>query len=116
MRVTSEELKKTVDALHIRFPVAELSEKLGYSRSAVSNYLNGVKIPSESFVEAFKKHYKVDIIRQRGTFITLSLEPSDVQRLCSFLVENKGKLMSDPVFKLVIGELYRYGNQKTSTE
>lgn len=49
-----------VQKLDLRFPVAEISKKLGYSRSAISNYINGVKPVSRKFMEALIKGYGLD--------------------------------------------------------
>lgn len=55
----SENLKK----LELRFPVAELSEKLGYTQSNVSIFIRGKKIPSGKFLEKFYETYGEEILK-----------------------------------------------------
>jgi phage repressor protein C with HTH and peptisase S24 domain len=51
---------QAVDKLGMRFPVAELSRATGYRPPIVSEYLNGKKTVSESFLRTFCEVYKID--------------------------------------------------------
>jgi len=44
---------KDVKKLSLKFPSTEISEKTGYSRSNISDYLNGKRSPSRIFLQKF---------------------------------------------------------------
>lgn len=107
----AEILKKMIDYLEIRFPVKELSETLGYSKGAVSNYLNGNKPVSESFVHSLENHYNISYgdfceTKDGGIGPDLTLTPDNIKKLSVFISENKVALMGDPLFKMVIQNLF----------
>ncbi len=52
-------LKEIAEILNIRFPNAEFSKNLGFSKGVVSEYLNDKKRISGNFVEQFENFYKV---------------------------------------------------------
>lgn len=49
-----------VKSLHLRFPIAEISKKTGYSEGVVSRYLNGKILPSEKFLQVFYEKFKAN--------------------------------------------------------
>lgn len=53
-------LKEIAKHLKIRFPNAEFSKNLGFSKGVVSEYLNNKKNASENFLEALENYYKID--------------------------------------------------------
>lgn len=53
-------LAQVCDKLEIRFPIAELSKNLNYSKSAVSDFYNNKKIMSSKFKERLENYYKID--------------------------------------------------------
>jgi transcriptional regulator with XRE-family HTH domain len=46
---------RDVELLDFKFPVAEIAELTGYSKSNVSQYLKGKLEPSENFLKSFYK-------------------------------------------------------------
>lgn len=52
-------LRKIVEHLEIKFPVATISRELGYSNGVISEYLNGKKEVSDNFREKFERYYNV---------------------------------------------------------
>ncbi|MFC4230561.1 helix-turn-helix domain-containing protein [Parasediminibacterium paludis] len=72
----SEELKK----LNLRFPIAELSEAMGFSKSVVSQFVSGKKLPSENFLNKFYDVYgkKLDEIDRKKE---AAIKPLDVLNL-----------------------------------
>lgn len=61
MLMSESVLKKIVNHLRIRFPIAELSRELDYSKGVVSQYYNGKKEMSENFKELLENKYKINV-------------------------------------------------------
>lgn len=102
-------LQKIIAFLGLRFPVAEFSRELGYSKSAVSNYINGNKPLSESFVRALEKRYKLkfeDFVGEKIMQKIPALKPDNIQEVAVFVAENQDALMKDPLFRTVIESLF----------
>ena len=106
MIYTKETLQRIVDYLNLRFPVAELSEELGYSKSAVSNYLSGKKPVSESFVKSIENKYNINGADFTEVGIKHQTSPQKIKDLASFIAQNQDVLMRDPLFKTVIESLF----------
>lgn len=106
MVYTKESLERIIDYLNIRFPVAELSDELGYSRSAVSNYINGKKPISESFIKSLENKYGIRAADFTETGIKYRTSPQKIKDLASFIAENQDVLMQDTLFRTVIESLY----------
>lgn len=53
-------IQDKIKELKIRFPVAELTEKLGLSKASVSATLSGKRPVSDHFFETFCEVYKLD--------------------------------------------------------
>lgn len=108
MRYNKELLQKIADYLQLRFPVAEFSEELGYSKGAVSNYMSGNKPVSENFIRSIENHYKIKVEDfmpgakpMRGD---LTLERT--KEIAVFIAKHKDELMKDPLFRTVVESLY----------
>lgn len=54
-------LIEAADKLRIRFAVRDFSKKLGYSKGAVSDYVNNKVRASENFISKFKEVYGIDL-------------------------------------------------------
>ena len=54
-------LMKIAKKLKIRFPVAELSRELDYSKGVISQYYNGKKDMSENFKELLENKYNIKV-------------------------------------------------------
>lgn len=52
-------LQKIAKHLKMRFPATQISEDLGYSKSAISQFLNNKKEISEKFRKQFEEFYNV---------------------------------------------------------
>jgi transcriptional regulator with XRE-family HTH domain len=46
--------------LKLRFPVAEISKATGFTKSNVSGFLNGKRVPSDAFLKKFYSVYYPD--------------------------------------------------------
>lgn len=57
MIMSNLDLKKACKELGIKFPIADMSKNLNYSKGMVSDYYNGKKEVSAKFSEAFIEHY-----------------------------------------------------------
>jgi len=57
----TKSLQNVVKKLNLRFPIKDISEKTGYNKGSVSNYINGKMPPSLQFLEKFSKAYNVDL-------------------------------------------------------
>ncbi|SDT46475.1 hypothetical protein SAMN05192545_3947 [Maribacter dokdonensis] len=102
-------LERIISYLQLRFPVAELSSELNYSKSAVSNYLNGNKPISAAFVESLEKHYKIkfeDFVTGSPAKRFPALKMDNTKEISIFIAENANELMKDPLFKTVIESLF----------
>lgn len=104
MIYTKETLEKIAKHLKMRFPVAEFSRDLGYSKGAVSNYMTGKKPVSTSFVRSIENHYKInaDEFTDAGALLNLT----NIKELSTFIAENQDELMKDPLFRTVIESLF----------
>lgn len=51
------QLSADIKKLNLRFPIAELSDNLGYTRANVSVFVNGKKMPSKKFLQKFYELY-----------------------------------------------------------
>lgn len=108
MVYTTKTLEKMIAFLRLRFPVAELSQELGYSRGAVSNYINGKKPISEAFIQAIEQNYgiKAEDFIDGAVPIRGQLSLSRTKEIAVFIAENQDKLMEDPLFKTVVESLF----------
>ncbi|AGO47836.1 helix-turn-helix domain containing protein [Cellulophaga phage phi46:1] len=105
----SKTIQKVAAYLQIRFPVAEFSRELNYSKSAISNYLNGNKPISQSFVDAIEKTYKIkvaDFISKKSATVAPALKMDNIKAIAVFVAENQDALMKDPLFKTVVESLF----------
>lgn len=54
----------TIKSLEIRFPVAEIVQKTGFSKGNVSQYLSKKLVPSEGFIKKFYESFKISRMEQ----------------------------------------------------
>jgi len=57
----NEALLNAIKFLGIKFPVAEIVRKTGYSKSVVSTYLKENANPSNEFLKKFEENFNVDL-------------------------------------------------------
>lgn len=57
----NSKLIEIVNFLQLKFPVAEISERLGVDKGNVSSYLNNKKSVSNKFLEKFIREFNVNI-------------------------------------------------------
>jgi hypothetical protein len=53
-----DQFYKDVESLNLRFPVAELHRKTGFSKGQISQVLNKALTPSEDLIKEFNKSFK----------------------------------------------------------
>lgn len=59
--IIENNLKETADKLGLRFPIAQISKDLNYSKGVISQYYNNKKELSENFINHFESFYNVKI-------------------------------------------------------
>lgn len=57
----SEKFIEMVEALALRFPVAEIAAKTGYGQADVSRFIKGKRKPSVKFLESFYSAFADDL-------------------------------------------------------
>lgn len=57
----SEKFIEMVEALALRFPVAEIAAKTGYGQADVSRFIKGKRKPSVKFMESFYSAFAEDL-------------------------------------------------------
>ena len=57
----NEILKKAVESLQLRFPVAEISRATKESKGNISNFLHDKKPVSDEFLQTFSKAFDIDL-------------------------------------------------------
>ena len=67
-------LKRITKSLGIRFPIAELSRELDYSKGVVSQYYNDKKEMSENFKKLLEKRYRIRVQDFENNFVNESKE------------------------------------------
>lgn len=108
MTYDNKTLQRIVAYLQLRFPVAELSRELEFDKSTISNWLNGNKPISQSFIDRLEAHYKIsvkDFMRSKVVNLAPSLEMDNLKEVAVFVAENKDALMKDPLFSAVLQSL-----------
>lgn len=53
-------LQKAIEALNLRFPVAEIVQKTGYNKGNISGYINNKKPVSENFLNKFFEKFNLN--------------------------------------------------------
>ncbi len=114
MRKETVKFLKDVSKLELRFPVAEIARKTGFSKGNVSEYLDGKKEPSENFLKKFyekfyppdKKHVPKSLelgdleTLERHEYITIIRNQSETiksqQQTMQFLLANEKKVFATP--------------------
>lgn len=90
-RAEIDQFYKDVEALGLRFPVADISKATRFAKGQVSEYLNKKKEPSENFIRAFYKSFKIgstNVSRE-----TSLVQPRQDARTTDF--RSKGKVKPD---------------------
>lgn len=91
--IRQERFLEEINKLNLRFPGKEIVEKTGYNSGIVSEYLNGKKKVSESFLKEFCKAFNIDYY---AVFVIKPSEPGDSGNRERALI----KVLMDRVAKL----------------
>lgn len=79
----AQEFYKHVEALRLKFPVAEISRATGQSKGNVSRYLNGSLEPSQAFLNkfytAFSKSFNGDALTKSTDKLQTATKAPDFQ-------------------------------------
>lgn len=103
-------LKKAVDSLKIRFPIADMERDLGFAKGQISQYYNGIKRPSRNFIETFEKHYGIkiedfesDSTKMKKKRVMESLSDFSDYEIVEYIGKNIDRFKDLAVFKVVVG-------------
>lgn len=75
-----DQFYKDVEALGLKYPVAAIAEKTGYSKGNVSSYLSKKSPPSENFINAFYNSFKV-VPRETSESRAAIQVPGDMEKI-----------------------------------
>lgn len=105
MLISKEHIEKfysDVNSLALKFPVARISEKTGYSKGNVSDILNKKKEPSEDFLKLFYKEFKSSLNVPRETENVLN-EPNALTYAQKRLALKNGSNSKDKEIPMYFG-------------
>lgn len=108
-----------VAALDLRFPVAEICRRTGYSKTVASDYLSKKKTPSQEFIEKFYEGFSGELTELRESSVPYlakrreikngdkKIPFTDIQAAGSDLVLGDNQAVTAPTGTIDVGDLLR---------